>query len=163
MLEFSIQHPDLSASWVCPSTAAKAELQSIECRLEISTAAEPLRKRKRRQHGESLNDNESLVSGSQSGLFSSSGPNAEGQVAVQDFVGALDLPQNERRDTIGSAAQVPGHSIEILVRAALTALVTGSTRHFADVKIRQNSTAQALVKIAPAVLNVPYVKVGMGR
>lgn len=163
MLEFSIQHPDLSASSVCPSTVAKAELHSIECRLEISTSAEPWRKRKRRQHGESLHDNKSLVSESQNNYFPSSGPNAEGQLAVQDSFGAIDLRRNEGRGTIGTAAQAPGHSIEILVRAALTALVTGSIRHFADVKIRQNSTAQVLVKIAPAVLNVPYVRVSMDR
>lgn len=148
MLEFSLLQPDLSASLICPVGAAKIELQDIRCQIEITKLpdAQNTKKRKRTTRDEAADE---MVSIAQSETAFCSDLNSQDRSAVHDFTTGL----------IRKTDNVSRIHMENILQAAMTALVTGSARHFPDVTVRQGVKANALMRLAPAVFNVPYVKV----
>ncbi|KAJ3496781.1 hypothetical protein NLG97_g2400 [Lecanicillium saksenae] len=145
-LEFSLQHPDLSASLICPPTVAKLELRDIRCQIEVTriSATGGTKKRKRSSPDE-VREEMSPHTRTEHSLHADL--SAHDRTAVHDFITGLT----------GMGNSVPDEALERLLRAAMAALITGSTRHYSDVSIKQGSTATALVRLMPAVFNVAYI------
>ncbi|OAR02476.1 hypothetical protein LLEC1_07631 [Akanthomyces lecanii] len=146
-LEFSLQHSDLSASLMCPPTAAKTELQSMHCQITITSSSKPRRGSKRKR--DDLNESgDAALFQSWSDTSLTSALNSQDRSAVHDFVRSLTKTMEH----------VPGEHFENILQAAVTALVTGAVRHFTGVKVTQGNIAHALVKLCPAVFHVPYIE-----
>ncbi|KAM3515745.1 hypothetical protein MY11210_000723 [Beauveria gryllotalpidicola] len=145
-LEFSLQHPDLSASLACPSSAAKIELQDLGCQFEITQHLDkkPSKKRKGGNANEMVDEarHQSRSESSFAGDVNSD------HSAMHEFVTGLTT----------TTKYLPSRHLEHILQAATTVLITGSARHFTDINVRSGNTTYALVKIVPAVFNGLYVK-----
>ncbi|KAM3433291.1 hypothetical protein MY4824_006074 [Beauveria thailandica] len=145
-LEFSLQHPDLSASLACPSSAAKMELQELRCQIEITQHMDERRSNKRRRG--SANE---MVDKARHQWRSESSPAGDvhsDASAMHKFVTGLTV----------TTEHVPRRYFEEILQAATTVLVTGSARHFTAINVKPGNTTYALVRIVPAVFNGLYVK-----
>ncbi|KAM3454758.1 hypothetical protein MY3296_002736 [Beauveria thailandica] len=145
-LEFSLQHPDLSASLACPSSAAKMELQDLRCQIEITQHMDERRSNNRRRG--SANE---MVDKARHQWRSESSPAGDvhsDASAMHKFVTGLTV----------TTEHVPRRYFEDILQAATTVLVTGSARHFTAINVKPGNTTYALVRIVPAVFNGLYVK-----
>lgn len=129
-MEFSIQHPDLSASLICPSTAAKIELQETICCIEVSAAVPSARRRQRTY-----------------------------DVDAAGYDGGFVHEQPDQMASHFGEPQTSKEKIEHLLKAAITVHMTGSTRHLPGFRTKHCSATSVLSKIAPAVFNANYVNV----
>lgn len=133
---------------MCPPTAAKTELQDIRCQIGITQPSDTRRVKKRKR--DNLND-----TGDEARYQSPSEPLLTASLDSQD----RSAVQNSVTGLTRGTEHTPAKNFENILQAAITVLITGLARHFPGVSVRQGSQGPALVKIVPAVFNVPYVKV----
>ncbi|KAM3498559.1 hypothetical protein MY10362_008133 [Beauveria mimosiformis] len=143
-LEFSLQHPDLSASLACPSSAAKMELQDLRCQIEITQHLDDQHLKKRRRG----NANETVDEARQQPRSESSSAGDVNSDASAMYKFATGLT--------ATTEHLPRRYFEHILLAATTVLITGSARHFTAINVKPGNTAYALVRIVPAVFNGLY-------
>jgi hypothetical protein len=155
-MSFSIQHPDLSSALVTPKDAFTAEFQSVTCCIDFSPTKPSLKRKRVKETNECIEIQEP------------SGIPLDDQRAIAPLIQGWNLissRQNIHRDTQGLPPSDKLWKIESLeqlrklLEIALEITVLGSGKQHKGIATNNCTRTGCLMRLAPAVFNVPYLKV----
>lgn len=173
MIQFSIQHPDLSSFLAAPAEALTAEFREVRCRIDVQAHVEGKpsakgKKRRKTQYAkqEPQFDHLKRFSNENSGpmetdVYELLDP--ADQIWIDEFLSGPVPPVSRNKRHRGAADSASVDSIQYsrsLLEGAVEIALFGGSKRVNGVKVLEGADTQGLTQLLPGVFHMPHLKVG---